>query len=74
MVVDSGRVPIIFTWYVPGGLNFDTKIFPVVESTPIRSVTWLRAFPFELFYPVYVQVLAYVPKLRVAEKGVIENY
>jgi hypothetical protein len=38
-VVNYGRVPIILTLYVPGGLNFDTIIFPVIESTPIKSVS-----------------------------------
>ena len=52
-VVVSGRVPTILTLYVPGGLDFDTKIFPVRESTPTRSLPWFRIiFPFELLYPV----------------------
>ena len=37
-VVVSGRVPTILTLYVPGGLDFDTKILPVRESTPTRSL------------------------------------
>ena len=37
-VVFSGRVPIILTLYVPGGLYFETKIAPVFESTPMRSL------------------------------------
>jgi hypothetical protein len=52
LVVLSGREPIIFTWNVPGGLNFETKIVPLVEKTPIRSVAWLRACPSKLSYPV----------------------
>jgi hypothetical protein len=38
LVVYSGRVPTILTSYVPRGLDFDTKIVPVVEATPMRSV------------------------------------
>lgn len=56
-VVFSGRVPIILTLYVPGGLYFETKIAPVFESTPMRSLAWLRIFPFVLLNPVYIQVL-----------------
>jgi hypothetical protein len=37
-VVFSGRVPIILTLYVPGCLDFETKIAPVFESTPTRSL------------------------------------
>ena len=38
LVVYSGRVPTILTSYEPRGLDFDTKIVPVDESTPMRSV------------------------------------
>lgn len=37
-VVVSGRVPTILTLYVPAGLNFETKMLPVRESTPTRSL------------------------------------
>ena len=73
LVVYSGRVPTILTSYEPRGLDFDTKIAPVAESTPMRSVAWSRAFPSELLYPIYVQVLAYDPQFRVAENGVMEK-
>jgi hypothetical protein len=73
-VVFSGRVPIILTWYVPGGLDFDTKIVPFFWSTLMRSLAWLRVFPVELSYPVYVQVLAWGLQLRFAENGVIARY
>jgi hypothetical protein len=38
LVVLSGRVPIILTSKVQGGLNFETKIVPLKELTPIRSI------------------------------------
>ena len=57
LVEFSGKEPIIFTSYEPGGLYLETKIVPFVWSTPIRSVVWLRACPSELSYPVYFQVL-----------------
>lgn len=47
---------------------------PFDESTPIRSVAWLRACPSELSYPVYFQVFGYEPQLIVAKNGVIGNY
>jgi hypothetical protein len=38
LVEFSGKEPIIFTSYEPGGLYLETKIVPLVESTPIRSI------------------------------------
>ena len=70
----SGSVPTILTLYVPIGLELDTKIAPVNWLTPIRSLAWLRVFPLVLLYPVYVQVLANVPQLTVAENGVIAKF
>jgi hypothetical protein len=35
VVAKSGRLPNTFTVYVPAGLNYDTNIFPLVESTLI---------------------------------------
>jgi hypothetical protein len=73
-VVWSGSVPTILTLYVPIGLKLDTKIDPLNGLTPIRSLAWLRVFPLELLYPVYVQELAYDPQFTVAENGVIAKF
>jgi hypothetical protein len=57
-VTRSGRVPITFTVYVPKGFNYETVMFPVAESTLIRSVSATKACPSELSTPLYFQVFA----------------
>jgi hypothetical protein len=58
VVARSGRVPITFTVYVPTGVDYETVIFPVAESTLIKSVPATKACPSELSTPLYVQVVA----------------
>jgi hypothetical protein len=45
VVTKSGRVPITFTVYVPAGFYYETVIFPVVESTLIKSVPASNSCP-----------------------------
>ena len=59
---------------MPLGFNFKTYIDPVVESTLMRSVSLINKWSSELSKPAYVQVLAYDPQFRFAEKGVIGNW
>lgn len=73
VVVRSGRVPIIFIIYVPGGFGLDTEIFPEFGSTLIRSVLATRSWPSELSTPLYDQVFPKEPQFIVAEKGVISK-
>jgi hypothetical protein len=40
----------------------------------MRSLPATRECPSELSTPAYVHVVAYVPQLRVAEKGVIGRF
>ena len=59
---------------MPIGFDLETNIEPVAEFTLMRSVAVTSECPSELSIPVYVQVVAYVPQLRVAENGVIARF